>query len=171
MNKKLMAVAVAGALAAPGLALAQATVYGSLNVEYGFVSQAEGAGGASRPNADAFNSGASYIGFRGEEKLGGGMSAWFQCESQDVFASTTTTGALWCGRNSQQVERVRVLRRQGKHLLVKGFCFPQVPGTVAPQPALDQTPDPGMSLAHGTGPFRRRIRLAQRCTLNITIVH
>jgi len=86
MNKKLMAVAVAGALAAPGLALAQATVYGSFNVEYGFVSQADGLNGdgtsGSRDNVDAFNSGASYVGVKGEEKLGGGMSAWFQCETR-----------------------------------------------------------------------------------------
>lgn len=110
MNKKLMAVAVAGALAAPGLALAQAStvsVSGSLNVEYGFVSQADGETAAGlaygRPNADAFNSGASNIKFSGEEKLGGGMSAWFACESrlrfgQDVSDSQGQDG--FCGRNS-----------------------------------------------------------------------
>ncbi len=106
MNKKLMAVAVAGALAAPALAFAQAStvqIYGSLNVEYGFVNQADGAGGVGRPNVDAFNSGASSIGFKGEEKLGGGLTAWFQCESRmrlgvDTVPSVGAGG--FCDRNT-----------------------------------------------------------------------
>ncbi len=103
MNKKLMAVAVAAAVAAPGLALAQVTVSGSINVEYGFLSQHEGAGNASRDNVDAFNSGASYIRFAGEEKLGGGMSAWFQCENRARFGVDTNPGQTaggFCDRNS-----------------------------------------------------------------------
>jgi predicted porin len=104
MNKKLMAVAVAAAVAAPGLALAQATVYGSFNVEYGFLSQADSAfTGTGRPNVDAFNSGASYVGVKGEEKMGGGMSAWFQCETRarlgvDTSDSQATSGI--CDRNT-----------------------------------------------------------------------
>jgi hypothetical protein len=42
MNKKLMTVAVAGALAVPALALAQTatvSVYGYFNAEYGFAKQ------------------------------------------------------------------------------------------------------------------------------------
>jgi predicted porin len=97
MNKKLLAVAVAAAVAAPGWALAQVTVSGSLNVEYGFLSQVDGAGGADRPNVDAFNSGASYIRFAGEEKLGGGMSAWFQCETRARFGVDTKVGQTVSG--------------------------------------------------------------------------
>jgi predicted porin len=104
MNKKLMAVAVAGALAAPAMAFAQAStvqIYGLLNAEYGFFSQPDTGAGVNRPNADGFNSGASRIGFKGEEKLGSGMSAWFQCESDIRFlAGSTRTSGSWCDRNS-----------------------------------------------------------------------
>jgi predicted porin len=104
MNKKLMAVAVAGALAAPAMAFAQAStvqIYGLLNAEYGFFSQPDNGAGVNRPNADGFNSGASRIGFKGEEKLGSGMSAWFQCESDIRFLSgSTRTSGSWCDRNS-----------------------------------------------------------------------
>jgi predicted porin len=87
MKRKLIAAAVAGALVAPAAAFAQSTVniYGQVNVEYGFAKQPNNAAGASRHNYDRFNSGNSHLGFRGEEKLGGGMSAWFQCESDLRF--------------------------------------------------------------------------------------
>lgn len=98
MNKKLMAVAVAAAVAAPGLALAQVTFYGKFNVEYGFLSQMDGPGGVSRESADAFNNGASRIGFRVEDKLGGGLSAWGQCETRLRFVDDATTAM--CDRNS-----------------------------------------------------------------------
>ena len=113
MNKKLMAVAVAGALAAPAAALAQTTIYGVFNAEYGVASQPNTSANAARHDAEGFNSGASRIGLRGEEKLGGGLAAWYQCESQlNVFpgpssagsisaaASSSSTASVWCGRNS-----------------------------------------------------------------------
>ena len=104
MKQKLIAVAVAGALAAPAVAFAQSTVnvYGLLKVEYGLVSQANDAAGAPRHNVDAQNSGAgSHIGFKGEEKLGSGMSAWFQCESEARFTHVSSTTAQgFCGRNT-----------------------------------------------------------------------
>lgn len=101
MNKKLMAVAVAGALAAPAVALAQTTIYGTLKAEYGFASQPNTAANLERKDAEGLNSGASNIGFRGEEKLGGGMAAWYQCESDLRFlgGSTRTSGSI-CDRNS-----------------------------------------------------------------------
>lgn len=103
MNKKLMAVAVAAALAAPAAALAQTTIYGKFNAEYGLVSQAADPTGASRPNADGFNSGASYIGVKGEENLGGGMSAWFDCQTRARFGvdtKPTQAASGICDRNS-----------------------------------------------------------------------
>ena len=96
MNKKLMAVAVAGALAAPALAFAQAStvqIYGKITYEYGVSS------GSTRPNVDyADTPGGSAIGFKGEEKLGGGLSAWFQCESSADVRGMDQTG--FCTRNS-----------------------------------------------------------------------
>jgi len=104
MNKKLMAMAVAGALATPMAALAQTAtvqVYGLVNMEYGYVNQPDNAAGVGRSSVDALNAGASRIGFRGEEQLGGGLSAWFQCESDFRFlGGTTETSGTWCDRNS-----------------------------------------------------------------------
>jgi predicted porin len=103
MNKKLMAAAVAGALVAPAAFAQSSTVqiYGLLNMEYGFVNQPNTAAGVGRSNVDALNSGASRIGFKGEEKLAGGMSAFWQCESDVRFlgGSTQSNGNL-CDRNS-----------------------------------------------------------------------
>jgi len=102
MNKKVkvMALAVAGALAAPVSALAQTTIYGQFNVEYGFYSPGDNAANQPQNSADAFNSGASRIGFRGEEKLAGGMAAWYQCESDVRFLDETTAAGSLCDRNS-----------------------------------------------------------------------
>jgi predicted porin len=103
MNKKLIAVAVAGALATPAAALAQ-TVYGKLNAEWGLsAGQMDTAAGASRDSVDGFNSGASYIGFRAEEKLGGGLSVWGQCENRARFGVDTNPAqgsGGFCDRNS-----------------------------------------------------------------------
>ena len=102
MQKKLMAIAVAGALGAPAVALAQAStvqIYGQITYEYGWAHQGDAAPGVGRPNVDYADSpGGSAIGFRGEEKLGGGLSAWFQCESSADVRAMDQTG--WCTRNS-----------------------------------------------------------------------
>jgi len=97
MKKKLMVVAVAGALAAPALAVAQTStvqIYGRITYEYGFVDQGDG----QRRTDYADSPGGSAIGFRGEEKLGGGLSAWFQCESSADVRAMDQTGL--CTRNS-----------------------------------------------------------------------
>ena len=101
MNKKLMAVAVAGALAAPAVALAQSTVqiYGNIYMEYAYVNTGANTPGTVNPaNVDILQAPGSAIGFKGEEKLGGGMSAWFQCESSADFRGTNGDG--FCTRNS-----------------------------------------------------------------------
>jgi predicted porin len=116
MNKKLMAVAVAGVLAAPaGAAMAQTStvqMYGLFNVEYApWVDQPDHSTAGSRTNVDALNSGASRIGFRGQEKLGGGLTAWFQCETtisplngsapdDDAELYDNNSHTNWCDRNS-----------------------------------------------------------------------
>ena len=104
MKKKVMAVAVAGVLAAPALAFAQAStvqIYGLINAEYGYVNQPDTAAALGRSSVDALNSGASRIGFKGEEKLGGSLSAFFQCESSlEFLGGTSSTAGVWCDRNS-----------------------------------------------------------------------
>ena len=109
MNKKLIAVAVAGALGAPGVALAQAStvqIYGTIIVNYNYLDSGgftpPNAAGTSKVKTDVLNSHDSGIGFKGEESVGGGMSAWFQCEStiDTTGASSLGGAAAWCGRNS-----------------------------------------------------------------------
>lgn len=110
MNKKLIAVAIAGAFAAPAVAFAQSNtvnIYGTFNVEYGF-SKGDGAAldpkvtGQSKSfnSSDAWNSGASNIGIKAEEKLGGGMSAFVQCESDIRFLAGAGAAGSLCDRNS-----------------------------------------------------------------------
>jgi len=97
MQKKLIAVAVASVLAAPVAALAQTStvnIYGRITFEYGVGDQ-----GTGRPDVDyADTPGSSAIGFRGEEKLGGGLSAWFQCETSADVRGVDQVGL--CSRNS-----------------------------------------------------------------------
>jgi len=97
MQKKLIAVAVAGMLGAPAVALAQTStvnIYGRITYEYGWLDSGRGF-----PDADyADNPGGSAIGFRGEEKLGGGLSAWFQCETSADVRGYDRVGL--CSRNS-----------------------------------------------------------------------
>ena len=109
MHKKLIAVAVAGALGAPMLVYAQAStvqLYGSVRSEYGRIDE-----GGTRATYDRLeNPGSSYIGFRGTEKLGGGLSAWFQIEQtfnadggEFGNASDAAGGGLpsgWADRNT-----------------------------------------------------------------------
>jgi predicted porin len=106
MKKKLIAVAVAGALGVPGVALAQAStvqIYGTLVLNYQYVNLGNASPTVGKPNLDMFNSHDANIGFKGEEALGGGTSAWFQCEStMDVSGKSAIAndGAQLCGRNS-----------------------------------------------------------------------
>src|SRR5258708_26202125 len=88
MNKKLMALAVAGAVKAQGLALAQVggspgvTLYGRLdeaivNSKY----STNGAGTITEVKKGDLWSAGNAIGVRGREDLGGGTAAWFQLEA------------------------------------------------------------------------------------------
>jgi predicted porin len=88
MNKKLVAVAVAGLLAAPLAAQAQnanVTLYGRVNLDFEIVNgrQADG----SNPRVSRLSSNSSRLGVRGTEALGGGLNAIFQIE-QNVSADT-----------------------------------------------------------------------------------
>src|SRR5687768_7226195 len=103
MQKKLMAVAVAGALGAPAVALAQTStvqIYGTMYIEWSYVDQAPSsvAPFPDRNNVDFIQTPGSNVGFKGEEKLGGGLSAWFQCESTADPRGQSQNG--WCSRNS-----------------------------------------------------------------------
>jgi predicted porin len=103
MNKKVMALAVAGALAAPGAALAQASsvqIFGNAYVEYGYFKQAAKSPGSDYVNADIMQDPGAELGVKGEEALGGGYSVWFQCASSMELLGAGNAARTWCGRNS-----------------------------------------------------------------------
>src|SRR3989304_9501537 len=86
MNKKLMAVAVAGVLAAPAVAFAQASnvqLYGRANLgidSYAATGAAAGAAADIKSRTRVYDA-ASRVGLRGTEDLGGGLKAIFQIET------------------------------------------------------------------------------------------
>ena len=84
MNKKLVALAVAGVLSAPLAAQAQTanvTLYGRLNLTMEGVQVRNQPEGVSEPWIYRVSSNSSRLGVRGTESLGGGLNAIFQIES------------------------------------------------------------------------------------------
>ena len=97
MNKKLMALALAGVVSAPA-AMAQSanpvTLYGRVYVMFNTV---KADGGAPLPSRNLVKDESSYVGVRGTEDLGGGLKAFFQIESA---APLDTGGGTFGSRNS-----------------------------------------------------------------------
>ena len=108
MNKKLMALAVAGALTAPGFAAAQVgsspgiTFYGRITDQIVLQDFDHPTNKVKKGDVQSV---ADEIGFRGRENLGGGTSVWFQIATgvwpDARLEGTTTTGNNWGGRNSE----------------------------------------------------------------------
>jgi predicted porin len=107
MQKKLIAVAVAGLVSGAAFAQSNVTIYGVGDATFDVVS----ATGATATNANlpsrnrtTFNS--SYIGFKGAESLGNGLTAVFQFETgigenpTGSFNSTTGQTYGWAGRDT-----------------------------------------------------------------------
>jgi predicted porin len=113
MQKKLIALAVAAALASPALALADSanvTVYGKLIADIESV-QSDKATGANVPVAAGSSytvnrvvSNASRLGVKGEEDLGDGMKAFFQIESN---VNLTGTDAIPAGSSTMIFDGIR----------------------------------------------------------------
>src|SRR5450631_3707362 len=84
MNKKLIALAVAGACVVPA-AMAQTanpvTLYGRVYVTLESVEADGPAGTASLARRNRVSDEVSYLGVRGTEDLGGGLKAFFQLET------------------------------------------------------------------------------------------
>src|SRR5712692_1067231 len=120
MQKKLLTLAVAGAMAAPCIAFAQASVevYGTVYPTFGRVKYGDGftardqavVAGAWVPNAAAvgvpgmgkfdFQAPASNFGVRGRESLGGGLTAWFQIEQNAPLEREASQAVTVASRNS-----------------------------------------------------------------------
>ena len=79
MNKKLIAIGIAAALAAPMLAQAGAEVYGDARMSVDFSDNGDNNTGQEKSKMSVSSNG-SYLGFRGDEDLGNGMSAMYQLE-------------------------------------------------------------------------------------------
>jgi predicted porin len=127
MNKKLMAVAVAGVLAVPGLALAQSSVrisgYFKVGVDNYKVSQTNAARAGANNSENRVSDSASRIIFGVTEDLGGGLSAIAQMDlrfNPDAAAPNTTaasqigTGNTFVGLRSKTMGTV-VLGRRDTH--------------------------------------------------------
>lgn len=100
MQKKLLTLAVAGALAAPGLALAQVEVYGFVNMSVGkFKYSGDTAGNPSVSKWDVASHASNY-GIRGRESLGGGQTAWFQIEQNAPIERSNNIAITPASRNS-----------------------------------------------------------------------
>ena len=91
MQKKLLALAIAGALAAPLAAQAQnVQIYGLLQMSVDRVDDGNESGTSMTDNN-------SRLGFRGTEDLGNGLKAIFQLESS---VRPDERGGTWTGRDS-----------------------------------------------------------------------
>lgn len=97
MFSKKTAVAAAALLAAFA-AQAQVNLYGNLDVSVGRAEEPFGSDGETAVQSGQLRE--SFIGFRGEEDLGGGLKAFFQLESAlNVDTGTQADGNFW-GRTS-----------------------------------------------------------------------
>lgn len=99
MNKKILAIAVAGIVAAPMAAQAAVEVYGKANVAVGMTDPGPSTSNGVESDLDSIEmtTNNSNVGIRGEEDLGNGLSGFFQVETGFAF----DTG-IWSdsGRNS-----------------------------------------------------------------------
>jgi len=100
MNKKLLAIAIAGVLAAP-LAQAQTAnvvLYGRVNIDMEvIINQKQDAAPFNKQNVYRVSSNSSRFGMRGTESLGGGLNAVFQIESSIV---ADNSGGTLAGRET-----------------------------------------------------------------------
>lgn len=84
MNKKLLAIGIAAALAAPFAAQAGVEVYGDARASLDFVNNNDNTAG-NEDSVLSLSSNYSYIGFKGDEDLGNGLTALWQIEQEVLF--------------------------------------------------------------------------------------
>ena len=102
MQKKLLTVAVAGALAAPAIAVAQSTVevYGTVNMAFGQFRYSESTSGSPSVSKWDVANGASNYGIRSRENLGGGLAGWIQIEQNAPLERSNNVAITPASRNS-----------------------------------------------------------------------
>jgi len=108
MKKSLLALAVLGAFAGAASAQSSVTIYGSIDLAVtkgnGGTAANVGANGTSKAWTEK-QSNASRLGFRGNEDLGGGLSAQFQIEHRFTpdDGAVPATQPFWMGRSYVQL--------------------------------------------------------------------
>jgi predicted porin len=102
MQKKFLTLAVASALAAPGLALAQSSVevYGDIHMAFGHFNYGNPTAGVGSLSKWDVANGASNFGLRGRESVGGGLTAWFQVEQNAPLERSNNQAIKPASRNS-----------------------------------------------------------------------
>lgn len=103
MNKKLMALAVAGACVAPTVMAQTAspvTLYGRVYVSVQSVKAKNGPAASNVPNKMQVSDDSSLLGVRGTEDIGGGTKVFFQLETAFKSDSQAATGNQFATRNS-----------------------------------------------------------------------
>lgn len=102
MQKNMIALAIAAAMAAPAAAMAEVTAYGQVNMAYERVDTGSATTGAGETRAvrNKVSSNVSRLGFKGSEDLGSGLTGVFQMEGEvkaDDGASTLFTRNTFMG--------------------------------------------------------------------------
>lgn len=102
MQKKLIALAVAGLAAAPAFAQTNVTIYGVADATFDNVRATSSTSNSTNQNSNLgstnrVSTNSSYLGFKGTEDLGNGLKAVFQFESG--ISSDAATGT-WASRDS-----------------------------------------------------------------------
>ena len=106
MKKSLLALAVLGAFAGAASAQSSVTIYGLLDQG---IYKGNG-GGATNPGANGLSkawqvkqAAGSRLGFRGNEDIGGGLSAQFQIEHRFTPDDGNAAAVFWAGRSYVQL--------------------------------------------------------------------
>jgi predicted porin len=107
MKKSLLALAVLGAFAGAATAQSSVTIYGSIDLAIaksngGTAGNNGGPAGASKAWTMQQSNG-SRLGFRGNEDLGGGLSAQFQIEHRYTPDDGAANAVFWAGRSYVQL--------------------------------------------------------------------
>ncbi|CAG1015090.1 Outer membrane porin protein 32 [Burkholderiaceae bacterium] len=107
MKKSLLALAVLGAFAGAATAQSSVTIYGSVDLAVaksngGTAGNNGGPAGASKAWTLQQSNG-NRLGFRGNEDLGGGLSAQFQIEHRFTADDGNAANPFWAGRSYVQL--------------------------------------------------------------------
>jgi len=92
MQKKLIALAVAGLASTAAFAQTNVTVYGVMDATYDFVGASQSTAATKVKNDGRVSANSSYLGFKGVEDLGNGLKAVFQIETGVTNDATNGNG-------------------------------------------------------------------------------